>query len=77
MFLALIVRAAQACPNDRPGIVCVQGAGIDGNPLPAVTVGNKWIAVKLAVTQDVRIRDLDILLNVDHGDNDNMIISRI
>lgn len=75
ILLALLVRAAQACPNDRPDIVCVQGAGIDGNPLPALTVGDKWIAVKLAVTQDVRIRDLDILLNVDHGRNDNMIIN--
>jgi len=74
---ALLARGARACPNDRPDIVCVQGAGIDGAPLPllgARTIGNKWVELKLTVSSDVRIRDLDLLLQIDHGLNGDMTI---
>jgi len=77
VLAALLAGLCEACPNDRPDIVCVQGAGIDGEPLPASleketsTYCGSPAGVNdltLTVTADVRIRDLDLLLSIDHDD---------
>jgi len=77
VLAALLAGLCEACPNDRPDIVCVQGAGIDGEPLPASLAKETSTHCRspagvneltLTVTADVRIRDLDLLLSIDHGD---------
>ena len=74
LLVALLVTQSGACPNDRPDIRCFRGGGIDGAPLPATTQNRKWISLSLNVTYDVRIRDLDLLLSIDHGGNSDLII---
>ena len=74
LLVALLVTQSGACPNDRPDIRCFRGGGIDGAPLPAPTVNCKWISLSLNVTYDVRIRDLDLLLSIDHAGNSQLII---
>jgi len=77
LVAALLAGLCEACPTNRPDIVCIQGAGIDGDPLPAPLAKETSTAcgspagvneLTLTVNADVRIRDMDVLLSIDHYD---------
>ena len=74
MLATLLAGLCEACPNDRPDIQCFRGAGIEGALLPGPTQNNKWVSATLEVRTDVVIRDLNLLLSVDHAANSDLII---
>jgi len=74
VLATLLAGLCEACPNDRPDIQCFRGAGIEGALLPGPTQNNKWVSATLEVRTDVVIRDLNLLLSVDHAANSDLII---